>query len=102
LLFLPAPILAAVEGPCSGRWNDPGCICLDHNQFRNRWGGNLVQGGPGDRPCPSNPNNIWGCYVVPCPGKDSRSYWSWRNRCTDAVLPGTDPVCPGGNDFVCC
>ncbi|KAK4240248.1 hypothetical protein C8A03DRAFT_42203 [Achaetomium macrosporum] len=43
---------------------------------------------PWDWPCPNDPTNVWGCHVSPCPGFPAGTTFY--------------PVCPGGNDFVCC
>ncbi|RYP08940.1 hypothetical protein DL765_008625 [Monosporascus sp. GIB2] len=101
LLLLPAPILAAVGGRCSGSYDDNLCICLDSDACSNQWGGTAVQGSSGDWPCPNDPDNVWGCYVLNnCPSMGSDTGCTWRNGCSGDILP--NPVCPGGNDFICC
>ncbi|KAH6856282.1 hypothetical protein B0I37DRAFT_366990 [Chaetomium sp. MPI-CAGE-AT-0009] len=102
-LSMPAPILAAVGGPCSGIWNDGACICLDHNICANTYGGTPEQGQaiPLGWPCPDDAANVWGCYIDNnCPGYGADTACRWRDGCPGAVL--SDPVCPGGDDFVCC
>ncbi|KAK4232836.1 hypothetical protein C8A03DRAFT_48411 [Achaetomium macrosporum] len=98
---LPTAVFAAVGGRCSGSWNSDICICLDHNVCTGQYGGNAIQGSPGNYPCPNDPDNVWGCTVFDhCPGHDSSTGCVWRSGCPGTVL--RDPVCPGGNDFVCC
>lgn len=89
LLALPAPILAAVSGRCSGSYNDNRCICLDKDVCRNRWGGTPVEGVRGDFPCPNDPSNVWGCYIMAnCPTKGSDTGCTWRNGCPGTILRG--------------
>ncbi|KAK4672066.1 hypothetical protein QC763_100970 [Podospora pseudopauciseta] len=93
-----APALAAVGGRCSNNWGGD-CICLDSSVCRNRWGGTPYTGSPGNWPCPNDPDNIMACVVKPCPGQGSGTQCLWRNACRS---PNGNPVCPGGNDFICC
>lgn len=125
LLVLPAPTFAAVGGRCSGTWRQPGCICIDTNICRTRYGGTTIPGSPGNWACPNDPNNIQGCNILPCPrvniGTLTQCFWRescGRGRvlsgrlfyhicsvflsCSTLISMVTDPVCPGGNDFVCC
>ncbi|OCK91565.1 uncharacterized protein K441DRAFT_707143 [Cenococcum geophilum 1.58] len=97
-LSIAAPALAAVGGRCSNNWGDD-CICLDDNVCRNRWGGDPYTGTPSNWPCPSDPDNIMACVVRDCPGHGSSTQCLWREGCQSV---NSDPVCPGGRDFVCC
>ncbi|KAK4035003.1 hypothetical protein C8A01DRAFT_38515 [Parachaetomium inaequale] len=102
VLLMPAPILAAVGGRCSGAYDNGQCICLDHNSCGS-YGGHAFEGSAGNYPCPHDAGNIWGCYVDECPGFGSDTACRWNNYCSSSggsALP--NPVCPGGNDFVCC
>ncbi len=140
LLFLPAPILAAVGGRCveANGWGGD-CICLDYKICREKWNGTPYTGHPGLWPCPFDPDNVMACVVKPCPGMSSSTQCLWRDACSSIsrcmLLPVfflipffflsfssyhapccaslwytiicwhqvvTAPVCPGGNDFVCC
>ena len=125
VLLFPSSIFAAINGRCSGSYDNGLCICLDKDVCRNRWGGEPYQGRPGDWPCPNDPANVWGCTIMTrCPGKGLDTGCAWRNGCTGKILPGEtilsgvlcvpvvgfeaeltffpDPVCPGGKDFICC
>ncbi|KAH6618173.1 hypothetical protein B0J18DRAFT_436700 [Chaetomium sp. MPI-SDFR-AT-0129] len=93
--LFPTSIIAAVGGRCSSTW--PDCICLDRNVCESRWGGLAMEGEPGNWPCPSDPANVWGCIISECEGINT--WCTWTNTCNN-ILP--NPVCPGGNDFVCC
>ncbi|KAK4119465.1 hypothetical protein N657DRAFT_650118 [Parathielavia appendiculata] len=101
-LLLPTSAFAA-GGRCSGSWNDDRCICIDNNECR-RYGGDPIQGSPGDWPCPSDPDNVWGCWVWDnCPGLDSSTGCMWRNGCiANRGTVRREEVCPGGVDFICC
>ncbi|EUC47847.1 hypothetical protein COCMIDRAFT_24245 [Bipolaris oryzae ATCC 44560] len=98
LLLSAAPTLAAVGGRCSNNWGAE-CICLDSDECSYTWGGTPYTGTSGNWPCPSDPENIVGCVIPDCPGHGSDTQCLWRDGC-QSVNP--DPVCPGGDDFVCC
>ncbi|KAK4168400.1 hypothetical protein QBC43DRAFT_297025 [Cladorrhinum sp. PSN259] len=101
--LLPTTVFAVVNGRCSGSWDDKWCICLDQNVCRSQ-GGVAHQGSPGNYPCPSDADNVWGCtFISNCPNRDSSTGCVWRNVGTGCTgTPLSDPVCPGGNDFICC
>ncbi|KAK4442532.1 hypothetical protein QBC34DRAFT_418562, partial [Podospora aff. communis PSN243] len=114
-LFLPVPILAAGAaaagagrliarypgGRCSGKYDDGRCICLDRQECFGTYGGSVVQGSPGAYPCPNDPDNVWGCYVYRCPTMHMATDCRWKEACVGG-RPITNPVCPGGNDYICC
>lgn len=81
--------VAAINGPCSGRYNDESCICLDHTDCVKKWGGEAIPGSPGDWPCPHDGSNVWGCKIHNhCPHKDDSTLCVWKNRCSGRVLKG--------------
>lgn len=80
LLFLPAPILAKVGGRCSSNY-DAQCICLDSNTCLNKYGGVAYSGSPGRYPCPSDPNNVVGCIIRPCPRQGSNTQCLFKDAC---------------------
>lgn len=126
LLVLPTSILARIGGHCSNNWGED-CICLDQNVCRNTWGGIAYSGTAGNFPCPDDPKDIMACVIQPCPTKPRSgttqclwregcknpsgskcffpdptavSLWAAKKKCWLRQMVG--PVCPGGNDFICC
>ncbi|KAF2182977.1 hypothetical protein K469DRAFT_584947 [Zopfia rhizophila CBS 207.26] len=99
ITLLSPSILAAVNGPCSNGADING-ICIDRGRCINTYHGHSDPGRPGAWSCPGTPNNIECCSIVPCPTFNSQDFGcTWRSRCQNL---GFIPVCPGGNDFVCC
>ena len=81
LLLTPTLALAAVNGRCSGGYNDGLCICLDHDTCTGTYNGYAVEGSGGNYPCPSDASNIWGCYITRnCPTKGSGSACTWTRN----------------------
>ncbi|AEO58762.1 hypothetical protein MYCTH_2306305 [Thermothelomyces thermophilus ATCC 42464] len=73
--------IGGVGGRCSNNWGAD-CICLDRDVCVNRWQGEPMTGtGPGDWPCPDDPNNIVACIVKPCLGKPEGSQCMWSEAC---------------------
>jgi hypothetical protein len=75
---------AYVGGRCAGTWG-PQCICLDWRECESR-GGHSAEGTPGDYPCPSDPNNVMGCFLQDCAA--GNTYCTWREGCTGSILSG--------------
>ncbi|GAB1312798.1 hypothetical protein MFIFM68171_03008 [Madurella fahalii] len=94
--------IGGVGGRCSNEWGGD-CICLDDGICRNKWKGTPYTGTPDNWPCPDDPDNIMACIIQPCLGKLEPSQCLWREACRE-LDPGTGsaPICPGGDDFVCC
>ncbi|KAK4126750.1 hypothetical protein N657DRAFT_630719 [Parathielavia appendiculata] len=85
-LLLPPVVLAVVGGRCSGSWDTKWCICLDHNVCRDQFGGDALQGSPGNWPCPNDPDNVMGCRITRnCPTKDFHTACLWRNMVSALV-----------------
>ena len=82
LLSLSTSIMAYINGRCSGNWNHGVCICIDHDECLNTYGGVAFSGSPGDYPCPYDPNNIIGCYITPCPGQGYYTKCTWSDGCS--------------------
>ena len=75
-------VRAAIGSRCAGLWDDGACICLDRNVCTGTYGGLALEGNPGSYPCPSDPGNVWGCYITSrCPGFGSNTACLWRNGC---------------------
>ena len=79
-LLLPINVLAAVNGRCSGVYNDGVCICLDRGTCTGKYNGLAIEGSAGSYPCPSDAGNVWGCYITRnCPTKGAGSACVWRH-----------------------
>jgi hypothetical protein len=94
VLAMPAPILAAIGGRCSGTYNDGQCICLTRSSCSS-YGGFSFEGSPGNYPCPNDASNVWGCYVDNCPGiAGSSDACRWRDYCgnTGGTVLTSKPV----------
>ncbi|KAJ5378132.1 uncharacterized protein N7496_005541 [Penicillium cataractarum] len=100
LVALAPTALAAVGGRCSNNWGAD-CICLDQNVCSSQYGGQPYTGSPGNYPCPNDPGNVMACVINPCPNEGGNTGCRWNDPgiCGNVL---SDPVCPGGNDFVCC
>ena len=60
---LAAVASARVGSGCSGDLAHP-CICLDKDICKNTVHGTPVERDrKGNYPCPSDPGNVWGCYI---------------------------------------
>jgi hypothetical protein len=62
LAGLAASVSAAVGGRCGGRLAHP-CLCLDKDICKGIGGTPTERDQAGAYPCPSDPGNIWGCYI---------------------------------------
>lgn len=125
LLVLPTSIFAKVGGRCSNNWGED-CICLDKDVCRKTWEGVAYTGTRGSYPCPDDPDDIMACVIQPCPKKpkSGTTQCLWKEACKDPskskyffahptamslwacsimLTPAViGPVCPGGNNFICC
>lgn len=87
--------LAKPGGRCSGDWNDSTCICLDRNACIYTYQGRAEKGSTGNWPCPSDPSNVQGCYIVNhCPGFGADTSCQWAETCGGLAspLPSKDMV----------
>ena len=57
-----ATVHAAVGGYCSGN-PDRKCVCLDKGICAGIEGSPRERNPNGNFPCPSDPGNVWGCYI---------------------------------------
>ncbi|ELQ40338.1 hypothetical protein OOU_Y34scaffold00448g38 [Pyricularia oryzae Y34] len=84
-----APVLAAVGGRCASNYG-ANCICLNKNTCRNTYGGRAEEGSAGNWPCPSDGNDIWGCFVNNCKG--SSTVCQWKDFCASSSFGTVLPV----------
>ncbi|KAH6717575.1 hypothetical protein BKA61DRAFT_715893 [Leptodontidium sp. MPI-SDFR-AT-0119] len=95
---------AYVNGPCSNGGSADG-ICISRGSCAN-YGGTSNPGSPGAYTCPGTPDDVECCSVFTrCPGLGTDTLCTWDNRCSGNPWHGSilsNPICPGGNNFVCC
>jgi len=62
LAGLTTMVSAAVGTGCSGNLAHP-CLCLDKGVCKNIGGTPVERDRSGNFPCPSDPGDVWGCYI---------------------------------------
>jgi len=55
-------VSARVGSTCDGNLAHP-CLCLDKGICKNIGGTPTERDRSGNYPCPTDPGNVWGCYI---------------------------------------